>query len=267
MTESRHIMTKLASKVALITGGNSGIGQAAALLFAREGAQIVIAARNTAKGASTVNAIEAEGGTALFTVCDVRQPDDCQRAVNAAIAAFGRVDILFNNAGIVPFGTVLDTTPDAWNEVWQINVSGTFFMSRAVLPGMIERGYGVIVNNASDWGITGGHGAAAYATTKGAVVQLTRSMALDHARQGIRVNAVCPGDTAVERWRERRTSDADYEQYLHNLGAVLPMGRVGEPDEIARAVLFLASDDSSYMTGQMLIVDGGNTAGGVSTHY
>lgn len=260
-------MTKLSSKVALITGGSTGIGLATARLFAREGAQVIITARSADRGEAAAEAIRSEGGAAVFTPCDVRQQDDCERAAAFAVQQFGRVDILFNNAGIVPIGTILETTPEVWRDVWETNVSGTFFMTRAVLPGMIERGAGVIVNNASDWGIVGGQNAAAYATTKGAIVQLTRSLALDHARQGIRVNAVCPGDTVVERWRSRSGSDAEFDAYLRGLGEQFPLGRVGAVEEIARGVLFLASDDSSYMTGQMLILDGGNTAGGTSTRY
>ncbi len=258
---------KLQHKVAIITGGNSGIGRAAALLFAREGARVVIAARDAAKGEATVAEIQQAGGDAAFVPCDVRRLEDCEAAVDAAIRRFGRIDVLFNNAGIVLFGTVIETTPEVWNDVWTTNVSGTFFMSRAVLPHMIGQGSGVIVNNASDWGIVGGVRAAAYATTKGAVIQLTRSMALDHARQGIRVNAVCPGDTVVDRWRSRADDDAAFQEYVRSIGDPLPLGRVATVDEIARAVLFLSCDDSSYMTGQLLVIDGGNTAGGVAAHF
>jgi NAD(P)-dependent dehydrogenase (short-subunit alcohol dehydrogenase family) len=260
---------RLVRKVAIITGGNSGIGQAAACLFAREGAPVVIAARNADKGQATVENICKDGGTAHFVPCDVRRYDDCQRVANETLARFGQIDILFNNAGIVPHGTVLDTPLDLWHDTFATNVSSVFYMSRAVLPHMIARGQGVIVNNASDWGMVGGQGVAAYCASKGAVIQLTRAMALDHGRQGIRVNAVCPGDTYVERWRVnwRGEGKADFEGYVRDLGATFALGRVGQADEIARAVLFLACDDSSYMTGQTLVVDGGNTAGGASTRY
>ncbi len=260
---------RLAHRVALITGGNSGIGQAAACLFAQEGAQVVIAARNADKGAATVQRICDDGGEAVFVPCDVRQPADCQRAADEALRRFGQIDILFNNAGIVPHGTVLDTSPDLWNDTFATNVGSIFHMSRAVLPDMIARGRGVIVNNASDWGVVAGQRVAAYCASKGAVIQLTRAMALDHGRQGIRVNAVCPGDTLVERWRAnwRGEGTEDFERYVQETGERFALGRVGQADEIAHAVLFLASDDSSYMTGQTLVVDGGNTAGGTSVRF
>lgn len=262
---------RLAGQVALISGGNSGIGRATSLRFAAEGARVVIAARDAAKGAATLDAISQTGGDARFVACDVRSPDDCQRAADFTYDEFGRIDILFNNAGIVPYGTVLSTSIESWLDTFAINVHGLFYLSRAVLPYMINQGHGVIINNASDWAVVGAQNAAVYAATKGAVVQLTRSMALDHARQGIRVNAICPGDTFVERWRANARgagkSDADFNAYLQELGNVFPLGRVGRVEEIANAVLFLASDDSSYMTGQLLIVDGGNTAGGASTAF
>lgn len=260
-------MGKLDGRIALITGGNNGIGRATALLMAAEGAQVMIAARDTAKGTATVRQIQEMGGTAAFVECDVRRFEDCEQAVKITHETFGAVDIVFNNAGIVPSGTTVETSIEVWNDVLATNVSGTFFMSKAVLPGMIARGKGVIVNNGSDWAVVGGQYAAAYCATKGAVALLTKSMALDHAREGIRVNAVCPGDTYVERWDKRLQAGQSTADYLAKVGAELPMGRVGTAEEIAKAVLFLASDDSSYMTGQLLVVDGGNTAGGASAKY
>ncbi len=260
-------MGRLDGQTALITGGNSGIGQAAARLFAAEGAVVMIAARNASAGHETVRQIQEAGGTAGFVRCDVRIPEDCQSAVSETLRQFGRVDILFNNAGIVPGGTILETSLDTWQDVWATNVSGTFYMSRAVLPSMIEQRRGVIVNNASDWAVLGGQAAAAYCATKGAVALLTKAMALDHARQGIRVNAICPGDTYVDRWQGQPEPGQTHDELLQELGADFPLGRVGSVEEIARSVLFLASDDSSYMTGQLLVVDGGNTAGGTSVKY
>jgi meso-butanediol dehydrogenase / (S,S)-butanediol dehydrogenase / diacetyl reductase len=263
-----QIMTgKLDGKAVLITGGNSGIGQATALLFAQEGAQVMIAARSSEKAQTTITQIEQGGGKAAFIPCDVRLPEDCERAVSLTVEQFGRIDVLFNNAGIVPFGTVLETSLEIWHDTWATNVSGTFYTSRAALPYMIAQGGGVIVNNGSDWAVVGGQQAAAYCASKGAIALLTKSMALDHARQGIRVNAVCPGDTYVERWDTRLTEGQSLDEFLGTLGKPIPMNRVGRVEEIARAVLFLASDDSSYMTGQLLVVDGGNTAGGVSAGF
>jgi len=260
---------KLIHKIALITGGSSGIGRAAAIAFAAEGAHVMITARRADKAAETVEMIQNAGGQAAYTVCDVRDRAACDRAVAETIAHFGRIDILFNNAGIVPIGTVIDTNDETWLDVFATNVHGTFYMARAVLPHMIAQGGGVILNNASDWGVVGGHGAAAYSATKGAVALLTKSMALDHARQGIRVNAVCPGDTVVDRWRDTWTlpEGMTFDDKLSRLGSGFPIGRVGTVEEIARACVFLVCDDSSYMTGQLLVIDGGNTAGGASTHY
>jgi meso-butanediol dehydrogenase / (S,S)-butanediol dehydrogenase / diacetyl reductase len=260
-------MNRLQNKVALITGGNSGIGRAVAQLFTQEGAKVVIAARDTAKGEQTAGRLLASGGEAVFVQCDVRRPDDCTRVVEETLRIFSRIDILFNNAGIVPLGTVLETSLEDWDNVLATNVSGVFYMSRAVLPHMIKQSQGVIINNGSDWSLVGGQAAAAYCATKGAVALLTKAMALDHARQGIRVNAICPGDTYVERWDSHIRQGQTREEYLADVGQGFPLGRVGTVEEIAKAVLFLACDDSSYMTGQLLVVDGGNTAGGTAAKY
>jgi NAD(P)-dependent dehydrogenase (short-subunit alcohol dehydrogenase family) len=261
-------MNRLLDQVALITGGNKGIGLATARLFAQEGAKVAITARDQEAGEAAVREIVSAGGEAFYVPLDVRQRDSCETAVAMTVSEYGRIDILFNNAGVVPRGSITETTDDTWLDVFASNVHGVFYISRAVIPHMIAAGGGVIINNASDWAIVGGQNATAYAATKGAVAQMTRSMALDYARQGIRVNAICPGDTVVDRWRTwQLPAGVDFDTHIAALGKSFPLGRVAQADEIARAVLFLASDDSSYMTGQMLIVDGGNTAGGASTKY
>jgi NAD(P)-dependent dehydrogenase (short-subunit alcohol dehydrogenase family) len=251
----------LKDKVALITGGNSGIGRATALLFAREGALVFIAARNAGKGRETVAEIASAGGTGHFIQCDVRRADDCRRAVETCLGPSGRIDILFNNAGVVLYGDIEETDEATWDRVMETNVKGVYLMSRAVIPPMRRQGGGVIVNNASDWGLVGGEKAVAYCASKGAVVLMTRAMALDHAGEGIRVNAVCPGEIYVPRWDERaeeagRRVEEDIAAYVRHI----PMGRVGRAGEIAGAVLFLASEASSFMTGAALVVDGGYTA-------
>ncbi|MBM4425262.1 MAG: glucose 1-dehydrogenase [Chloroflexi bacterium] len=248
---------RLQNKIALITGGTSGIGRATAELFAAEGARVAITGRRAELGEAAARQM---GG--LFAPADHRRLDDCERAVRETMAAFGRIDILFNNAGVVLSGTAESTSEKDWAETMAVNVTAVWRMSRLVIPIMRAQGGGVIVNNASDWGIVGARNALAYCASKGAVVQMTKAMALDHARENIRVNAVCPGDTFVERWtREgyfRESGGAD--EAVARMSEELPLGRVAEVGEIAKAVLFLSSADSSFVTGAALVVDGGNTA-------
>jgi len=253
---------RLQDKVALITGGTSGIGAATARLFAREGAKIAITGRRNELGERVVSEIRSAGGDVIFIAADVARAEDCRRSIDETLAAYGRVDILFNNAGIVTQGTLEETSEEDWVRTFDVNVKGTYLMTKLVLPVLRAQGRGVIVNNASDWGIVGGPHYTAYSASKGAVVLLTKSVALEVARDNIRVNAICPGDTYVERWRldERRNPSGDFAAELKAMGEDLPIGRVGTVDEIARSVLFLASDESSFMTGATLIVDGGNTA-------
>jgi NAD(P)-dependent dehydrogenase (short-subunit alcohol dehydrogenase family) len=253
---------RLQGKVALITGGTSGIGEATARLFACEGAQVTITGRRAELGRQVVAEIRSNGGDAMFVAADVALAEDCRQTIQETLAAYGRVDILFNNAGIVSQGTLEETSEEDWVRTFDVNVLGTYRMTKLVLPMMRAQGGGVIVNNASDWGIVGGPHYTAYSASKGAVVLMTKSVALEVARDHIRVNAICPGDTFVERWRadERRDGSLSFEEELQAMGEELPIGRVGTVEEIARSVLFLASDESSFMTGATLIVDGGNTA-------
>jgi NAD(P)-dependent dehydrogenase (short-subunit alcohol dehydrogenase family) len=251
---------RLKDKVALITGGTSGIGEATALLFAREGAQVAITGRNPERGAQVVKRIEASGGKTTFIRADVSSASDCQRAVNETVQAFGRIDILFNNAGVYYPQTALECSEREWDEQIDVNLKGTFLMSKAVLPGMIAQKSGVIINNASGWGIVGGDHAVAYCASKGGVVLMTKAMAIDHGSQGIRVNCVCPGDVETPMLpADAKMRGLKWEDYLAGC-ANRPLGRVGTVEEIAKAVLFLASDDSSFMTGAALVVDGGGTA-------
>jgi NAD(P)-dependent dehydrogenase (short-subunit alcohol dehydrogenase family) len=261
----RNSAKQFQGKVVLITGGTSGIGEATAIQFANQGAQVIITGRRTDRGAAVVRKIKQAGWEAIYIHADHAKIADCQRVIRSVIENFGRVDILFNNAGIVLSGNAERTSEEQWQAVMDLNVTAVWRMSKLVLPYMRKNGRGVIINNASDWGIVGGKEAVAYCASKGAVIQMTKAMALDHARENIRVNAVCPGDTFVERWVETGyfdTSDPVEEQIARKeSGEGIPMGRVGEVDEIAGAVLFLASGDASYITGTTLVVDGGNTAG------
>jgi meso-butanediol dehydrogenase / (S,S)-butanediol dehydrogenase / diacetyl reductase len=257
-------MGKLTDKVAIITGATSGIGKATALLFAQEGADVVITGRRADLGERVAEEVRQRSGRSLFVQADHRQAGDCSRVVEQTLAEFGRVDILFNNAGIVTSGTAETTTNEIWNDTLAINVTAVWRMCRLVIPIMRQQGQGVIVNNGSDWSVVAGRDAFPYIASKGAVGMMTKAMALDYARENIRVNAVCPGDTLVDRWLEKgyfESSDpVTMEQAIREASDYIPMGRFGKPEEIAKAVLFLASDDSSFMTGHLLLVDGGNTA-------
>ena len=247
---------RLENKVALITGGTSGIGKTTVELFRTEGAQVAFTGRREALG----NEVAKQTG-GFFIQADHRKMEDCQRSVVETSSKFGRIDILFNNAGIVVSGTAETTTEEDWDDTMALNVSAVWRMSRLVIPLMRKQGGGVIINNASDWAFVGAPAVVAYCASKGAVVQMTRAMAIDHAGENIRINTVCPGDTFVDRWLKDgfyRTSGAVSETEARK--SDLPMGRVAETIEIARAVLFLASDDSSFMTGSALVVDGGSTA-------
>ena len=255
---------KLADKVAIITGATSGIGKATAFLFADEGASLVITGRRAELG----KAIEAEcrqkGARCVFVEADHTKLEDCQRVVDAALTEFGRIDILFNNAGIVTNGTADTTSEEVWSDTIAINVTAVWHMCKLVIPQMKKQGGGVIVNNGSDWSVVAGKNAFPYIMSKGAVGMMTKAMALDHARENIRVNAVCPGDTLVDRWLEsgyfEGSDPVTMEEAIKESSEYLPMGRFGQPEEIAKAALFLASGDSSFVTGHLLLVDGGNTA-------
>jgi NAD(P)-dependent dehydrogenase (short-subunit alcohol dehydrogenase family) len=251
---------RLKGKVALITGGTSGIGEATALLFAREGARVGITGRNTERGANVAARIKASSGDGLFVEADVSVAEDCRRAVDETLRVFGSLDVLFNNAGVFYPQTALECSEQAWDEQIDVNLKGTFLMSKFALPAMIAQGRGVIINNSSGWGLVGGDRAVAYCASKGGVVLMTKAMSIDHGRQGIRVNCVCPGDVETPMLpADAKMRGLRWEDYIAGC-ASRPLGRVGTVEEIAKAVLFLASDDSSFMTGAALVVDGGGTA-------
>jgi len=255
---------KLADKVAIITGTTSGIGKATALLFADEGAALIITGRRVELGKTVEAECRQRGARCVFVEADHTKLEDCKRVVDVALKEFGHIDILFNNAGIVTSGTAETTSEEIWQDTLNINVTAVWHMSKLVIPCMKRQGKGAIVNNGSDWSVVAGEDAFPYVVSKGAVGMMTKAMALDYARQGIRVNAVCPGDTFVDRWLERgyfeQSDPVHLEEEIKESSAYIPMGRFGRPEEIAKVVLFLASDDSSFVTGHLLLVDGGNTA-------
>jgi NAD(P)-dependent dehydrogenase (short-subunit alcohol dehydrogenase family) len=254
---------RVAGKVALITGGASGIGRASALLFAREGAAIALADVNADASQHVSDEIAQSGGRAFFELVDVTRAADCQRLVERALREFGRIDILFNNAGIMRRATVLDLSEADWDRVMAVNVKSIYLLSREVIPHMQAAGGGTIINTASGWGLAGGAKAAVYCASKGAVVLLTKAMAIDHGPQNIRVNCICPGDTDTGMLRdEAQQLGEDSSRFLAE-SAKRPLGRVGTPEEIAQAALYLASDASSFVTGTALVVDGGGLAGSV----
>ena len=251
---------RLKGKVALITGGTSGIGSATARRFAAEGSAVAIIGRNVERGEEVVRDIVSAGGEALFIRCDVRLPDDCRRAVEQTLERFGKIDILFNNAGVFHPNTVPDCTEQEWDETIDSSLKGAFLMSKYALPSMIARGKGSIIHNSSGWGIQGGDHGAAYCAAKGGLIVMAKAMAIDHGRQGIRVNCVCPGDVMTPMLSDdaakRGMSWDDYEADA----AKRPLGRIGTAEEVADAVLYLASDESSFVTGAALVVDGGGVA-------
>jgi len=252
---------QLEGKVAIVTGGASGIGRATAFLFAGEGAAVVITDLNEAGGQAVVAEIANRGGRALFEAADVTRAADCKRVTERALREFGGLHILFNNAGIIRRASIVELSESDWDRVMEVNVKAIFLMSRQAIPIMEKNGGGSIINTASGWGLAGGPRAAVYCASKGAVVLLTKAMAIDHGPQKIRVNCICPGDTdtAMLRNEARQLGESD-DRFLAE-ATKRPLGRVGTPDEIAQAALYLASDASSFVTGTALIVDGGGLAG------
>ncbi len=258
MKDSRQPLT---DKVALITGGASGIGRASALLFAREGAAVAITDLNQKAGQEVAAEIYQSGGRAIFEPADVTLASDCHRVVQRTVAEFGAIHILFNNAGIVRRASVVELSEPDWDRVMAVNVKAIYLMCREVIPIMTENGGGSIVNTSSGWGLAGGPRAAVYCASKGAVVLLTKAMAIDHGSQKVRVNCICPGDTNTAMLRqEAQQLSASAADFLAD-SAKRPLGRVGTPEEIAQAALYLASDASSFVTGTSLVVDGGGLAG------
>ena len=250
-------------RVVLVTGSTTGIGEATAKLFAADGDAVMITGTRPQAGEKVVADIKAAGGRAEFIETDLRKSGAPAALVTATVQRFGRLDVLINNAGILSAGNALDTTDEQWRDIMAVNVDALFYASRAAVEVMTGLGKGAIVNIASEWGLNGEPGYVAYCTSKGAVVQLTRCMALDHAQQNIRVNAVCPGEIQTQM-NEALLVKAfgDLNKGMKTVSAGIPMRRFASPIEVARCVRFLASDEASYVTGTTLAVDGGNDATG-----
>jgi NAD(P)-dependent dehydrogenase (short-subunit alcohol dehydrogenase family) len=248
-------------KAAIITGGTSGIGLAVAELLSKEGARVALFARDSVRGQAAVEKLSALGGQAIFISGDVGIAEDCQRCVDKTIDTFGCLDILFNNAGIIHVNrNVVDTSEEEWDATLNSNLKGTFLMSKYAIPQIAKNGGGAIVNNASIFGLVGGAGVAAYCAAKGAVINLTRAMAIDHAVQHIRVNCVCPGsvDTPLLEKEMDDLGGADLQR--PKFASRHPMNRIATPEEVANAVAYLASEYASFVTGIALPVDGGRAA-------
>ena len=251
---------RLENKNAIVTGGAGGIGRATALAFAAEGAKVAVVDLRADAAEAVVEEIRAAGGTAVAIAADVSNEEDIQRIIATTVSEFGGVNVVFNNAGIIRRTTAVETTAEEWDRVFGVNVKSIFLMSKHVVPIMAANGGGSIVNTGSGWGLKGGGKTISYCASKGAVVNMTRALAIDHGPQGIRVNSVNPGDVNTGMLlEEARQLSQDANAFLAE-SADRPLGRMGQPSEIAAAVVWLASDDSSYVTGAALVVDGGGIA-------
>ncbi|MEP6867666.1 MAG: SDR family oxidoreductase [Novosphingobium sp.] len=250
----------LGGRSAIVTGGTSGIGLAIVREFCLQGARVLMTGRNKARGQSIAEGLRSEGAQIHFLAADMADRTSPATIAAAALELFGSIDILVNNAGVIARATVVECDDAQWDLVIDTNLSASMRMMRTVLPIMQGQGAGSILNIASDWGLIAARRAVAYATSKAALVQLTRCAALDHAAEGIRINALCPGDTDTPML-DVTTGSTDRIAMLEDCGRGIPLGRVGQPDEIARAAVFLVSDGASFVTGAALPIDGGASAG------
>lgn len=253
-------MTRLNGKVAMVTGGGTGIGEAITLALAREGAKVLVAGRRTEKLDAVVEKVCAAGGEAAACTCDVTRSEDTRRIVKEAETRFGKLNVLVNNAGMLSVSTVESISEEEWDRVMATNLKGPFLMSRAVLPAMRKAGGGSIVNVGSILGLIAMRDRAAYSASKGGVTLLTKAMALDHAKDNIRVNCICPAIVETDLIRDLFANSAEGRTARDARLQTLPLGRFGKPADIAELAVFLASDESSWMTGAALPLDGGLSA-------
>jgi NAD(P)-dependent dehydrogenase (short-subunit alcohol dehydrogenase family) len=252
---------RLKNQVALITGAASGIGRAITHLFAQEGAAVALFDLNLEAAQAVSLQLAKAGHRSIALHGDVSSAQDCERAVRDTLAAFGCLTVLVNNAGTIRRASVVDTTEEEWDRALEVNLKSVYLMSRQAIPHMAARGGGAILNIGSGWGLVGGRRAASYCASKAGVVNLTRAMALDHAEQGIRVNCICPGDTHTPMLSAEAEQLGQDRSAFFADAASRPLGRVGQPEDIAQAALYLISDAASFVTGSILVVDGGGLAG------
>lgn len=260
IAEQAARLLSLEDKVALVTGAASGIGRGIALCLSNVGACVAVLDMDKTKGDQTASEIGVHGGKALSVKCDVRSAADCRSAVQAVIEKWGKIDILCNCAGIAIRKDVVDLSEDEWDRALDVTLKGIYLLSHEAIPQMIRNGGGSIVNIGSGWSLKGGPKAASYCAAKGGTVNLTRAMAIDHGKHNIRVNCVCPGDVDTPMLRSECTQLGEDVQQFMREAAHRPLARVGTPEDIANAVLFLASPMSSWITGAALVVDGGGLA-------
>lgn len=249
-------------RTALVTGASSGFGQAIALELAAQGYRVMLTGRDAERTEQTAREIRLAGGRADVRIADLSEAENCRELVAHVVETLGRLDLLVNNAGIIYRASAEQTTDEQWRRTMAVNVDAVFHASRAAIPFMRAQGGGTIVNIASDWGLVGGESAVAYCASKGAVVLMTKAMALDHARESIRVNAVCPGDCDTPMLdTEAAQRGVDPAESRREAAEAVPVGRIGRPEEVAKLVAYLASDDAAFITGAAIPIDGGNTAG------